>query len=187
MSADSPAPVVLRDLLIATSNPGKISEIRGALDGLRFRILTPADLPHPLPEVEENGETLLANAQLKARAWAKAAKMLALADDSGLEVDALEGAPGVQSARWSGGGPEENNRKLLRELKALGDVPRSAVFRTVMVVAEPEGREDWVAGFCEGRITQQPQGDGGFGYDPLFSFQKPEKPLPRWILRKRTA
>jgi XTP/dITP diphosphohydrolase len=168
MSGEAPAPPVLKDLLIATGNPGKITEIREALKGLRFRVLAPADLPFPLPEVEESGETLLSNAQIKARACAKAANMLALADDSGLEVDALEGAPGVHSARWSGEGPDANNRKLLRELKALGDPPRTAVFRTVMVVAEPGGREDWVAGFCEGRITLQPLGEGGFGYDPLF-------------------
>lgn len=158
----------MKDLLIATGNAGKIAEIRVALEGLPYRVLVPSDLASPLPEVEENGETLLANAQLKARACAKASGLLAVADDTGLEVDALEGAPGVVSARWSGGGPQENNKKLLEELAALGEAPRTAVFRTVMVLAEPGGREDWVSGLCEGLIPLEPQGSGGFGYDPLF-------------------
>lgn len=161
----------MRDLLLATKNDGKIREMRAALEGLPYRVVTEADLPQPLPEVEETGDSLLANAQLKARAYAAASGLLALADDSGLEVDALDGAPGVISARWAGpeAGAEDNNRKLLAELDALGaNAPRTARFRTVMVLAEPTGREDWVAGRCDGLIPRSPQGQGGFGYDPLF-------------------
>ena len=160
----------MRDLILATTNPGKLREMREALQGLPYRILGPSDLTQALPVVEETGTTLLENAQLKARAIAQATGLLALADDTGLEVDALEGAPGVHSARWSGPGCSEadNNAKLLAELDAKGNAPRGAVFRTVMVLAEPQGREDWVGGRCEGLIPRQPLGAAGFGYDPLF-------------------
>ena len=160
----------MRDLLIATRNAGKAREMLEALQGLPFRVLSLAELGRELPEVDETGSTLLENAQLKARAYAKASGILALADDSGLEVDALDGAPGVHSARWAGpqASDAENNAKLLGELAALGDPPRAAAFRTVMVLAEPDGREDWVAGRCVGLVPRQPQGAGGFGYDPLF-------------------
>jgi len=160
----------MRDLLIATRNQGKTDEIRQALEGLPYRVLSMAELGRDLPEVEEDGATLLENAQLKARAYAKTSGLLALADDSGLEVDALDGAPGVISARWAGPGATDadNNQKLMAELAQLGDPPRTAVFRTVMVLAEPEGREDWVAGRCVGLIPRQPLGSEGFGYDPLF-------------------
>jgi XTP/dITP diphosphohydrolase len=156
--------------LIATRNGGKLREIQEALQGLPYRPVSLAELGRELPEVDETGATLLENAQLKARAYARASGVLALADDSGLEVDALDGAPGVHSARWAGpqAGDADNNAKLLAALAALGDPPRTAVFRTVMVLAEPAGREEWVAGRCAGLVTRQPQGDQGFGYDPLF-------------------
>jgi XTP/dITP diphosphohydrolase len=161
----------VRDLLLATKNEGKLREMREALQGLPYRVLSEAELGFALPAVEESGSTFLENAQLKARAYAKASGLLALADDSGLEVDALDGAPGVQSARWAGEGAQaaDNNQKLLAELSARGpQASRQARFRTVMVLAEPAGREDWVAGHCEGLITRQAQGAGGFGYDPYF-------------------
>ena len=160
----------MRDLLLATKNPGKIQELQAALQGLPYRVISELDLGRPLPEVHETGLTLLANAQLKARAHAKASGLLALADDSGLEVEALDGEPGVLSARWAGPdcSPADNNNKLLNELAGKGNAPRKAVFRTVLVLAEPAGREDWVAGRCEGMIPRQPMGNGGFGYDPLF-------------------
>lgn len=144
--------------------------MEAALGGLAFRVLSLAELGRELPEVEESGQTLLENAQLKARTYAKASGLLALADDSGLEVEALDGAPGIHSARWAGlqATDAENNAKLLAELAALGDPRRAAVFRTVMVLAEPLGREEWVAGRCEGLVPRAPQGSGGFGYDPLF-------------------
>jgi|SRR5665213_23226 len=178
---------IIKDLLIATGNAGKIAEIRAALEGLPYRVLVPADLAVALPEVEESGETLLENAQLKARANAKASGMLVLSDDSGLEVDALQGAPGVHSARWSGRGPEENNRKLLEELKSLGGAPRTAVFRTVMVLAEPAGREDWVSGACEGLISDQPSGQAGFGYDPLFFVPRAKKTFAQMEVSEKNA
>jgi len=177
----------MRDLILATQNPGKMKEMREALQGLPYRILSPGDLATALPEVEETGTTLLENAQLKARAIAKASGLLALADDTGLEVDALDGEPGVYSARWAGPGCtyEDNNRKLLEELQKKGDPPRGAVFRTVMVLAEPQGREDWVAGRCEGLIPRQPLGAAGFGYDPLFFVPSARKTFAQMTLEEK--
>jgi XTP/dITP diphosphohydrolase len=174
----------LRDLLVATHNQGKLREIQEALQGLPYRLVTAQDLP----AVEESGETLLANAQLKARAGAKFSGLLCLADDSGLEVDALGGEPGVYSARWSG--PEANaaanNAKLLAELQKLGPAaPRDAVFRTVMVLAEAEGREDWVAGHCEGIVPKEPLGTEGFGYDPLFYVPTARKTFAQMSLQEK--
>jgi len=177
----------MRDLVLATHNAGKIREMREALQGLPYRILSPEDLAQALPDVEETGETLLENAQLKARAVAKASGLLALADDSGLEVDALDGEPGVYSARWAGPGCsfEDNNRKLLEELAKKGNAPRGAVFRTVLVLAEPQGREDWVAGHCEGQIAAQPLGASGFGYDPLFMVPSAHKTFAQMTLEEK--
>ncbi len=160
------------DLLLATTNQGKLLEIREALKGMDYRVLSPAEWTGAaIPEVLEDGETLLENAQKKARSAAKASGLLVLADDTGLEVDALDGAPGVYSARYAGPGCsyEDNNRKLLSEMERLGpETPRGATFRTVMVVAEPGGREDWVAGSVRGEISRQFRGSLGFGYDPVF-------------------
>ncbi len=178
----------MRDLVVATGNPGKLREIREALQGLDYRILASADLPRPLPEVVEDGETLLQNAQKKARSAATAAGMLALSDDTGLEVDALDGRPGVYSARYAGEGCsyEDNNRKLLAELEGLGPkAPRGATFRTVMVLAEPGGREDWVAGSVRGEITHQFRGTQGFGYDPVFYLPEKRKTFAELDLNEK--
>ena len=159
----------MRDLVVATGNAGKLREIKAMLEGLPLRVLSPSEAGG-LPEVVEDGETLLANAQKKARSAAAHTGLLALADDTGLEVDALDGAPGVYSARWAGEGCtyEDNNRKLLSELAARPGADRRALFKTVMVLSEPKGREDWVLGRVEGLIMKQPMGKEGFGYDPLF-------------------
>lgn len=159
----------MRELLIATGNPGKLREISAALEGLPYRVLAGPDIGG-LPEVEEDGETLLANAQKKARSGAAHSGLLCLADDTGLEVEALDGQPGVYSARWAGPGCsyDDNNRKLLAELDSRPGASRRAAFKTVMVLCEPGGREDWVLGRVEGMIARQPAGQAGFGYDPLF-------------------
>lgn len=179
----------MRDLVLATRNAGKIREMREFLQGLPYRVLSIDEVGKPIPEVEETGETLLENAQLKARAVAAASGMMALADDTGLEVDALDGQPGVYSARWAGEGCtfEDNNRKLLAELAKLGDVTRGAVFRTVMVLVEPAlaNREDWVSGRCEGMIPRQPQGAAGFGYDPVFYVPKAGKTFAQMTLEEK--
>ncbi len=155
-------------LLIATRNRHKLSEISAILKLPGVELCSIADWPTALPEVVEDGATFEANALKKAATLADASGVWALADDSGLEVDALGGAPGVWSSRYAGreGDDAANNRKLLRELARHEQ--RHARFRCVMVLAAPDGRNWSVAGVCEGVILQQPEGDGGFGYDPLF-------------------
>lgn len=158
----------MRELVIATGNAGKLAEIKAALEGLPYKVLGASDVGG-LPEVIEDGETLLENAQKKARSAAAHTGFLSLADDTGLEVDALDGAPGVYSARYAGEGCsyDDNNRKLLAELLRVQAKDRRATFRTVMVLAEAK-REDWVAGSIRGEITREIKGGQGFGYDPVF-------------------
>jgi XTP/dITP diphosphohydrolase len=159
-------------LVFATRNPGKLVELHQLLAGLELDILSARDLD--LPEVVEDADTFAGNASKKALEVSRASGLPALADDSGLEVDALGGAPGVISARYAG--PEHddraNNDKLLR---ALADVPperRTARFRSVVALADASGplgdRVLTADGTCEGVILDAPRGTGGFGYDPLF-------------------
>ena len=155
-------------LVIASRNPGKIREIERICADWSLERLTHEDVD--IPEVEEAGSTYLENALAKARAVARATGEPALADDSGIEVDALGGAPGPRSARF--GGPDATDDRNLRALlRAIAGVPRagrSARYRAVAVVAWPDGREIWAEGVCEGMLTTAPRGAGGFGYDPLF-------------------
>jgi XTP/dITP diphosphohydrolase len=160
-------------LLIATTNPGKIREFRQMLAGdgsITFTDLT----GRQLPPVEETGDTFLANACIKASAYAKSLATWALADDSGLAVDALGGKPGVCSARWAsmhgaGNGDVDNNRLLLQQLEGVVDPQRTARFVCALALADPQGRIVLTAtDSVEGRILRQPRGGGGFGYDPLF-------------------
>ena len=158
-------------LLIGTSNEDKIRELRELLAGVPYTILTPADLALTL-EVEETGSTFAENAVLKALAYARAAGTLALADDSGLEIDALGGEPGVYSARWAGADATYPERFELL-LARLADVPaerRTARYQCVMAVAAPppRGLLGQAVGTWEGRIAEAPRGTGGFGYDPIF-------------------
>ena len=154
-------------LVLATRNPGKISEIKALLPGVR---VAPAASFTGCPEPEETGRTFEENALIKARAVSLYTGKTALADDSGLEVDALDGAPGVHSARYAGRDPtdQDNIRRLLGALDGISDAERTARFRCVMAVVVPDGRTWTVEGACEGRILQAPRGDAGFGYDPLF-------------------
>ena len=154
-------------LLIATRNKHKLEEIRAilALPGL---VLIGADEVPGLPEVEEDAPTFEGNACKKARTLAQASGCWTLADDSGLEVEALGGAPGVVSARYAGvaASTPANNAKLLGELAGVAD--RRARFRCVLALCAPDGREWTVEGRCEGRLLEAPRGAHGFGYDPLF-------------------
>lgn len=156
-------------IVLATNNKGKVREFEVLLAGLPLEILTLADFPH-LPEVVEDGTTFSENAAKKARETASATGLLALADDSGLEVDYLAGAPGVYSARYAG--PQksdgDNNARLLSDLAQVPAEKRTARFRCVIAIATPEGRVELAEGSCEGRIGFEPKGEGGFGYDPLF-------------------
>lgn len=156
-----------RQILIATRNRGKLAEIREILSAPGLEFLDPYTVGN-LPEVEEDGDTFEANAITKAVILARASGMLTLADDSGLEVDALGGEPGVYSARYAGEPSDDaaNNAKLLDALR--GETNRCARFRCVIALATPNGECATVDGRCEGRIADTPQGQGGFGYDPLF-------------------
>lgn len=156
-------------LLLATTNPGKIREFENLLAGCGWEIVTPAAAGVAL-NVEETGDTYEENARLKAEAFARAAGLTALADDSGLEVDALDGAPGVHSARYAG--PETPHADkiavLLTHLRDVPDARRTARFRAVIVIATPDGHAFRAEGVCAGRIARAPRGAGGFGYDPIF-------------------
>ncbi|MGI9600656.1 MAG: RdgB/HAM1 family non-canonical purine NTP pyrophosphatase [Acidimicrobiales bacterium] len=160
------APAAGHGFVVASANPDKVAEIQQVF-GSRYRL---HPRPPEVPEVVEDGATLEANARLKARAVSAATGRPAVADDTGLEVDHLDGAPGVHSARYAGEQAEsaDNVAKLLG---ALGDVAwpaRTARFRTVAMVCWPDGREVAAEGVCEGHITTEPSGQGGFGYDPVF-------------------
>lgn len=150
--------------VLATANPDKAAEIRAILGDAVELVPRPAEVP----DVEETGETLEANARLKAVALVAATGLPAIADDTGLEVDALGGAPGVYSARYAGEGATyaDNVAKLLAALEGATD--RRARFRTVAVAIWPDGREVLVDGAVEGRIAGAAAGGGGFGYDPVF-------------------
>lgn len=156
-------------ILLATQNQGKVKELRKLLGDLPFSILSLADFPE-IGEIEENGETFAENASIKARTAAKVTGLLSLADDSGLEVDALNGAPGVHSARFSGEPKDDarNNVKLLGLLEAVPQTQRQARFKSVIAIVTPQGQEYLTEGVCEGVIALEPRGEDGFGYDPLF-------------------
>lgn len=156
-----------REIVIASRNRGKIAEILQIFADLPVRLRTIADFPDA-PDVEESGSTFAENARLKAVSAARFSKHWALADDSGLEVDALEGSPGIRSARYAGG-DGANNEKVLRELREVPDAKRTARFRAAMALAAPDGTILAESeGSVEGLITHEPRGSAGFGYDPLF-------------------
>ena len=159
-------------LVVASANADKAAEIADILGTVPGLTLVPR--PAGVPDVEETGDTLEENARLKARALCEATGTAAVADDTGLEVDALDGAPGVYSARFAGEGATyaDNVAKMLAELAGTGaDRPeaRRARFRSVAFVAYPDGTELWVEGAVDGTITPDARGDGGFGYDPIFA------------------
>ena len=156
-------------LLLATNNPGKVRELRRLLADEPFATATTADLGLAL-DVVEDGDGYAENATLKARAFAQAGRRLALADDSGIEVDALGGGPGPLSARYGGPGLDDAGRTqlLLRALEGVPDGARGARYRAVVALAWPEGRVELFEGTWEGSIGYEPRGANGFGYDPVF-------------------
>jgi XTP/dITP diphosphohydrolase len=159
----------IRDLLIATSNKGKVSEIAGILAGLNWHLMSLADLTHPPPPVEETATTFVGNALIKAEYYFAQTGLITLADDSGLEVDALGGKPGVYSARYGGDGISsiEQIAMLLDELKDVPQERRTARFVCSIAIAGP-GRTETFIGRCDGLIAFSPRGTAGFGYDPIF-------------------
>lgn len=158
-----------RRLLLATNNPGKVREFRRLLAGAPYEVVTPAEAGISL-DVEETGSSYAENASLKATAFAQAGECLALADDSGIEVDALDGGPGMYSARFGGPGLDDRGRTSLL-LEKLRDVPepgRGARYRAVVALAWPGGEVQRFEGVQEGSIGRAPHGERGFGYDPVF-------------------
>jgi len=163
----------MRRLVIATTNPGKAREIARMLSDLPFEVRSLSDYP-PMPEPEEIGATFEQNAGIKALAAANHTGELALADDSGLVIDALGGAPGIHSSRFAGEGAsdEERNAKVLELMKDVPDDERTARFTAAAAVAEPGRLIGTVEGTVEGRIVREPRGKNGFGYDPIFCVPK---------------
>ena len=157
------------ELIVATRNPGKLKEISALLSPLQIIVRGVAEFPE-LPEVVEDGLTFAENATKKAATIARLAGRLTLADDSGLEVAALGGAPGIHSARYAGANADDaaNNRKLLAALAPLPPEQRAAAFVCVMALCAPDGSCQTFAGRLEGRIISELRGTEGFGYDPLF-------------------
>jgi len=156
-------------LLLATNNPGKLTELRSLLTGLDLELVTPADLGLIL-QVKESGETYRENAVLKASGFARTSNLWSLADDTGLEVKALDGAPGLFSARYAPqpGATDQDRRQYL--LQNLEEKPRpwKAAFRCVVALSSPEGSIITQQGRCPGEIIPEERGEGGFGYDPVF-------------------
>ena len=160
-----PRPFLHDRLVIASHNPGKVDEIVALLAPFDAAVVAAASLG--IPEPEETGNTFEANAALKARAAVEAAGLPALADDSGLVVPALGGAPGIYSARWAG--PAKNFRVAMERVnRELGDGDRSASFVAVLALAWPDGHVEVFRGEVSGTLTWPPRGDRGFGYDPMF-------------------
>ena len=157
-------------VFIATKNHNKLKELERILKPMGFEVLSENDLEKPLPEVEETGNTYEENALLKAHSGFETTGLITVADDSGLSVDILDGAPGLYSARYSGTGATyaSNNEKLLAALKDVPRENRTATFVSAIACVFPDGREFTVRGECKGYVAEKCSGEGGFGYDPLF-------------------
>ncbi len=173
MSGEGREPQAIRrlkpgKLVIASHNPGKVREIAALLDGHGMKIMSAAELD--LPEPEETGTTFVMNAELKARAAADLSGLPALADDSGLCVEALGGEPGIFSARWAGDDKDFGHAMALveRRLSESPDVPRDAHFICALALAWPDGHVEWFEGRIDGTLVWPPRGSRGFGYDAMF-------------------
>ncbi|MBT3339761.1 MAG: RdgB/HAM1 family non-canonical purine NTP pyrophosphatase [Planctomycetes bacterium] len=188
-------------ILVGSGNKKKLAELAALSATLPIEILTPADLPDGLPEVDEDKDSFVDNAMKKARAFAEAAAeqlgegIWALADDSGLMVDALEGAPGVHSARYAGECHDlpahardlANNNKLLEAMQFLGEGEREAAFKCVIAVADSKQPLFAVEGLVAGCILTEPDGEDGFGYDPLFYHEGSGKTFARLSAAEKAA
>ncbi|MGM0420427.1 MAG: RdgB/HAM1 family non-canonical purine NTP pyrophosphatase [Bacillota bacterium] len=177
----------MRRMLIATGNPGKIVEIKKMYEDLNLEIVSPLELGLGL-QVEETGETLEANALLKAKAGAEKSGLLTLADDTGLFVEGLDGRPGVRSARFAGeeASDQDNVRYLLALLEDKTAEEKEAKFITVAALYDPQTEEEiTVAGVCPGRIISTPRGSNGFGYDPVFYLPEKERTFAELSLAEK--
>ena len=173
-------------LLLATNNRAKIREYRVLLAGIPYEVVTPAELAITI-QVDESGGTFEENASLKAEAYASASGLPALADDSGLEVDALGGEPGVLSARYAGEGASDRERidYLLSKLYNVPWERRGARFRCVIAIARPNGKVTLCQGECPGIIALEPRGAGGFGYDPVFYLPQLDKTMAQLSMEQK--
>jgi XTP/dITP diphosphohydrolase len=159
-------------LLLATTNQGKLAELRSLLDGLDLHLLTPADLEIQV-NVQERGGNYLENAVLKAAIFAQASQTWTLADDSGLEVEALDGAPGLYSARYAphAGATDQDRRRYLVQNLEPYPRPWNAAFHSVVALVGPEGSPIVTRGICRGKVIPEERGEGGFGYDRIFQLE----------------
>lgn len=174
-------------LVIASNNAGKIREFRAIFEPKGIKIKTLADFP-TLPAIAETGKTFTENATIKAKTVAHATQLPVLADDSGLMVDALDGEPGIYSARYAGDHDDAKNRaKLLARLKDVPTAQRTAVFHTSLVLVKPSGQQLVANGDVHGEILTAPRGDDGFGYDPLFYLPSEKQTFAQMPMVKKNS
>ncbi len=175
-------------LLLATNNKNKVREYRSLIEGIPYELVTPAETGITT-EVDEVGESLEENARLKATFLAAESGLLAIADDSGLEVDALGGEPGIRSSRYAGEDATDNDRVeyLLARMKDVPEGKRSARFRCVIALATPGGKVEYCSGECRGTITFKPKGDQNFGYDPIFYVPELGKTMAELSLEEKNS
>jgi XTP/dITP diphosphohydrolase len=180
------SPLVKPRLLVATTNKGKLKEYGHLLSGIPYELVTPADCGINA-DLAETGQSFEENAILKATTLASISCLLTLADDSGLEVDALGGAPGTQSHRWAGekATDADRNAYLLARLKEAPDKSRAAQFRCVIAIAEPNGKVELFSGSCQGVIAKAPKGIHGHGYDPVFYVPELKKTMAELTVQEK--
>jgi XTP/dITP diphosphohydrolase len=178
----------MKQLLIATNNKGKIKELHDLLKDTGIELITPSQINLDL-DVVEDGQTYAENAAKKAVAFAQASGLISLADDSGLEVDALDGAPGLYSARYgsSNGGKLSDAERRAFLIRNLQDMPRpwTGRFHATIAVAVPNGKTQLAEGFCEGEIIPEERGTGGFGYDPVFLLSELRKTMAELSMEEK--
>ena len=177
---------MMKELVLASGNKGKLAEFQRLLEGLDVQIHSMKEYPE-IGEIVEDGSTFAENALIKARAVCKATGKPAMADDSGLAADALNGAPGIYSARFAGEqrSDADNNAKVLQLLEGVEDSKRTARFFCVIAIVLPDGREYTVEGTCEGTILRALRGEGGFGYDPLFYVESLDKTFAELTMEEK--
>lgn len=163
----------METVIIASTNQGKLTEFKELMKGLSVEVKSLKDFPE-IGDIEENGASFAENSYIKAKAVFDATGCLSIADDSGLEVDALDGAPGIYSARYAGEEKNDtaNNEKLLSEMNAVSDENRGAQFHCAIVAIDQNGTRYDAEGIVRGHILRAPQGENGFGYDPLFYIEE---------------
>ena len=177
----------MKKLLIATGNKGKFPEMKVKLDGLDLEVLNLRDVGIPPGiEVEEPAMTFEGNAIIKAIMWAKKTGLMTMADDSGLEIDALGGRPGVYSARYVEGTDEDRYKKILEEMKSIPEERRGAQFTCTIAIYDPAtDKVRTCNGICRGKIISEPRGNNGFGYDPVFFYDEMKKTIAEMALEEK--